>query len=622
MPRLPPAPDVWWDETDPAAPVLRDRDSDDVFFSRDGGLEESRAVFLAGCGLPEAFAGRRSFAVCELGFGTGLNAAALWLLWRAHRPPGGVLHLVSIESRPLDASDAARALAQFPEAAEAAAWLIPAWPERVHAPQRIWRPDEGFALTVIVDAAAAALARLDGRFDAWFLDGFAPARNPAMWTPDLFARMAQLSRPGARAATYSAAAAVREGLAAAGFTVRRAPGFGRKRHRLEAALAAPKPTRRRFPAGPKADGPIAIVGAGVAGAWAAHALARRGLRARLFEADAPASGASGNPAGLLMPRLDRGEGPVARFFRAADLAARPAYARLGAFTPCGVIQKPRRDADALADLAADPPLPAHLLAPAGDGLLHRQAGVVDPRAAIAALLAGADVRRAEVASLERDGQGWRLRDGGGGDLGTFGAVVIAAGASLARFADLPIERSRGQIEWGPLAGGPPEGAVAAGAYAAPFADGIVFGATFDPTTAESVSPDEASRAQNLAALEALAPDLWARLAGPLSSRAAIRAATPDRMPVMGQLAGAGFEAWAGAWAAGGPAPDGDPPGAAGLYVLGGLGARGLAVSPLLAEALASLMLDEPGPLDAEILEALHPARFSWRALKRRQPAGG
>ncbi len=237
MPRLPPKLELAWTESGvPRAPAF-----DDVYFSQAGGLAESDAVFLAGCGLPEAWAGRPRFSICELGFGTGLNALAVWRAWKRTRQPNAILHMCSVEAFPLEKVDAARALACFPEIADLAAALLECWPVRAYGPQRLWFPDDGFALTLRIGEADAALSELSGAFDAFFLDGFAPARNAEMWSASLMRALARLSAPGARLASFSVAGEVRRNLEAAGFATAKKPGFGAKRQRLEAVWTAGVP---------------------------------------------------------------------------------------------------------------------------------------------------------------------------------------------------------------------------------------------------------------------------------------------------------------------------------------------------------------------------------------------
>ena len=206
----------------------------DVYHSTDGALEEAREVFLGGCSLPGAWRGRERFTVAETGFGTGLNALATW---RARREDGarGRLRFVSIERYPFDRDALAALLAPFrAELGDEIDALLDAWPGRVAGVHALEL--DGLDLELWHMDVAEALARMRIRADAWFLDGFAPSRNPAMWSAAVLARVAELSVPGARLATFTVAGAVRRALEDAGFDVRRAPGFGRKRQRLEARL--------------------------------------------------------------------------------------------------------------------------------------------------------------------------------------------------------------------------------------------------------------------------------------------------------------------------------------------------------------------------------------------------
>jgi tRNA 5-methylaminomethyl-2-thiouridine biosynthesis bifunctional protein len=333
------------------------------------------------------------------------------------------------------------------------------------------------------------------------------------------------------------------------------------------------------------------------------------------------AGASGNPAGLIMPRLDRG-GVLSQFHLAAYLHAVAVYEALGVFDPCGVEQRAEPGDAALPDLLADPPLPEDWLrALDATTALHARAGVVRPLPAIAALLGGATLMcDAPAAAIERAGAGWVLRAPDGRALLKADAVVLACGAALTQFEAarfLPIALSRGQIEWGRASA--PAHAITRGSYVAPFDGGVLFGATFDKVDALSGAPlaDEDSRRRNLAALAELAPEIAASV-GALQSRAAYRATTPDRAPIVGLLPDAA--AWLARYAAlaHGGRIDGDapPPAHDGVYVIGGLGARGLTLAPLLGEIIAGEMFGEPPLLPRAARDALHPARFLLRALKR------
>ncbi|HXV01524.1 MAG TPA: tRNA (5-methylaminomethyl-2-thiouridine)(34)-methyltransferase MnmD [Caulobacteraceae bacterium] len=228
------SPIIWPDGEPP-----RSRRYGDLYFSRHDGLAEAREVFLAGCGLPAAWRGRDTFTVAELGFGTGLNIAALLELWAREGPPNGHLSIFSVEAEPLTAKDAARALGAWSELSPTAMALVENWPPRERGVHRLEFPDWRARLDLAVMEAGEALYAWRGAADAWFLDGFAPALNPHIWRPEVLALIAARSAPRARVATYTVAGQVRRGLADAGFRVERKPGFGKKRQRLEAVYLGP-----------------------------------------------------------------------------------------------------------------------------------------------------------------------------------------------------------------------------------------------------------------------------------------------------------------------------------------------------------------------------------------------
>ncbi|MBE3640092.1 tRNA (5-methylaminomethyl-2-thiouridine)(34)-methyltransferase MnmD [Mangrovicoccus algicola] len=205
---------------DGAIPVSRR--FDDPYYSLDSGWQETAHVFLAGNGLPGRL--RPGFRVAELGFGTGLNLLALVAL-AARTPSAAPLRYTSFELFPMSAEDMVQALAHFPEAAALAAPMIAARERDMRA----WAMG-GVEVELVLGDARETLPAWQGRADAWFLDGFAPAKNPELWEPALLEQVARHTAPGGSFATYTAAGAVRAALAQAGFAVERVPGFGRKRH--------------------------------------------------------------------------------------------------------------------------------------------------------------------------------------------------------------------------------------------------------------------------------------------------------------------------------------------------------------------------------------------------------
>lgn len=195
---------------------------DDPYFSVADGLAETRHVFLAGNDLPARF--RPGFVVAELGFGTGLNMLATWKAWQDFGTTGE-LTFTSFERFPMAVSDMTRALQGFPELGEHAALFLSEWDK---GSRKIRLP--GLICDVIVGDARKTLPEWDGMADAWFLDGFSPAKNPELWGADLMHAIGQHTAPGGSFATYSAAGSVRRALSGAGFSVSRVAGFGQKRH--------------------------------------------------------------------------------------------------------------------------------------------------------------------------------------------------------------------------------------------------------------------------------------------------------------------------------------------------------------------------------------------------------
>lgn len=204
---------------------------DDPYFSLDNGLAETAHVFLGGNDLPGRF--RDGFHIAELGFGTGLNLLATLKLWRESGQKG-VLNFTSFEAFPMRPSEMIRAQQAFPEITEIAEELAPHWRDDLKV---VSLPDLAFRM--VRGDARNTLPNWQGRADAWFLDGFSPAKNPELWSPELMGEVGRHTDPDGTAATYTAAGFVRRGLEAAGFAVERVPGFGRKRHMTIARRTRP-----------------------------------------------------------------------------------------------------------------------------------------------------------------------------------------------------------------------------------------------------------------------------------------------------------------------------------------------------------------------------------------------
>ncbi len=576
----------------------RSRRHGDVYFSAEDGLAESRAVFLQGCGLPQAWAGRPRFCVGELGLGTGRNLCALLDLWRRTGEPQARLHIFAIEEDLLSAGEARRALSAWPELGEVADQILARWPRRARGVRRIDLPGLRAVIDVAMMEAEPALRGWTGRADAWFLDGFSPALDPRAWRADVMALVAARSAPGARAASYTVAGHVRQALAGAGFIVERRPGHGAKRERLEARL--PGATAAAAPA-PR----VAIIGAGIAGASLARALGAQGVEPLAFETGSPGACASRPPAALAAARLDAGLGPAAQLFAQAAARAQDLYDHTpGVVLGRGVVQLPvgARDGERFAKivgadlfeagalrLLSASEASARLGEPAPKALLLAEAPAVDPAAILSAWL-GAP-RQTGVAAIERQADGWGLLDAAGATLAQADAVCLAAGPACATFAPgLPTRAVRGQTS---LAHG--VHAAGAASFAGQVIDtpaGVVFGATHDRDDFDP-RPRRADDERNLSTVAKVLPSLARRLsAAAISGWAGVRSASLDYLPLAGPLA------------------DADS-----LFVFTGLGARGFTLAPLLGEHVAALILGLPSPLPAPLAELVDPARFARRAAR-------
>jgi len=651
----------------------RSADYGDVYHSRAGALAQARHVFLDGDALAGRWRGRERFVVLETGFGLGNNFLATWAAWRADAQRSRQLHVVAIEGSPPSRVDLAGA-ARDPLLAPLAVELAEHWPPLTCNLHRIAFESGRVELLLALGDVAAWLPQLVGRVDAFFLDGFAPARNPAMWDARLFKAMARLAVPGATVATWTAARAVRDGLRSAGFAVENAPGTGGKRDitrgrfaphftpRAAARQARALSEARRAPASTTAGTrdspggealPVVIVGAGLAGCALAQALAERGRSSLLLErGTAIALEGSGNAAGIFHGVVHRGDGRHARFHRAAAFAARAAVRdaidRSGTRGSVAGLLRIASDGASRDELQATVDalgLPADYVRAVDANGASRLAGVpiagaawhfphggwVDPRGLAAAWLGSAG-RRCQlrsccsVASLARVDDRWTLRDANDETIATAETVVLCnAGGALDLLGrpPWPIEPQRGQvssIEAARLPSGTvPRLPVAGAGYVLPEIDGAVwFGASaqwndFDLSLRAGDHRANLGRFTRLVGTAA-APEL----AG-MSGRTSLRWVSQDRLPVIGAVPAALALGAGSSVATKAPGRLDQPrvvPRAPGLYVFTALGSRGIASASLGAQILAAAIADAPAPVEADLLDAIDPARFLVRQFRR------
>jgi tRNA 5-methylaminomethyl-2-thiouridine biosynthesis bifunctional protein len=626
-------------------------DYGDVYHTAAGAFAQARHVFLAGNGLPGRWQGRERFVILETGFGLGNNFLATWAAWRADPDRGERLVFISLEKHPLTPADLRRVHQTSVEPA-LAAQLVAQWPLATPDMHSLDFEDGRVQLLLVFGDVAQTLAGVQAEVDAFYLDGFAPARNAAMWSDDVFRRVGRLAAPGATAATWSAARAVRDGLASSGFVVERAPGFGGKRDitvaRFAPRFVPPRPAAWRPPhAGPRE---ALVIGAGLAGCAAAWALARQGWRATVLDRQpAPAQETSGNPGGLMHGIFNAPDSVHARWFRhAALLTARLTGPALASGAVAGRLDgfvrlEPRLDTAAARAQLDRVGLPTDyidwldrdaatarcgLALPSG-GWFYRDAGWLSPGDWSRWLL---DAARRTSGATFRGGIGvdrivpagttWRALDAAGTVVGEAPVLVLACAMTARRLlpidsaAPLSLQPVRGQTTVLPATTPGlcrPALALSGQGYALTLPDGCVLtGATtqhddLDATVRDDDHHHNLTRAARLGVLPDPALDLTT-----LTGRTGWRATTPDRLPLVGPPIDATALATARAARQRLDALRLLPrrhDTHASLVLLTGLGARGITSAALAAQVAAAWITGAPSPVDAALRDAVDAARF-------------
>jgi tRNA 5-methylaminomethyl-2-thiouridine biosynthesis bifunctional protein len=593
--------------------VLRADDFNDLYFSSDGGLSEADYVFLEGSDLARRLIGPAQFTIAETGFGTGLNFLAVMALVDRLRCDTGKMpaqvDYISFESRPLPERVMRQAHSSFGSLSAYSDKLVTALPPRWAGLHRRNFFGGLVRLHLFYGDAIESLKMADFKADAWFLDGFSPAKNPDLWTAELLMHVGRLSRAGGSVASFTAARMVRENLANAGFEIQKRPGFGLKRDMIVGRKAGRSVTQKAL----THDLKIGIIGGGIAGASVAAGLAARGITPYIIDAgDHLASAASGNRLGLQSPRITVDHNPLSRL--SADCLSFAAWYSdcAGSSLQRGVISLdwPMREAKRQDKFRAQF-WPADLMfsvdrsaasstagveLPLG-GMWHQWARVIEPSKLTHALAASASLQMSFIVEdIRRKDEGFSICAADGREL-TFNKLVLAAGAdigSLLRFADiegLAIDITSGQVSQVPavralndLAAG-----LSFGGYLTPAYNGFhELGASFDRAVTDVVTDlaNQQNRNRLPPALAALMPE-----SKRFKARVSRRASSPDRAPVVGPVDNSG------------------------LYVIGALGARGLTFGPLLGDMLAAHILNMPMTLDRQLWQLLGPFRFRLRASR-------
>jgi tRNA 5-methylaminomethyl-2-thiouridine biosynthesis bifunctional protein len=612
----------------------------DVYFSTDAinprqGIEETQYVFLNHNQLHErwqSLSPSSTFVIAETGFGTGLNFLSACRLWLDSIPNQARLHFISVEKHPLNRDQLLQIYALWPEFKAISDALIAQYTTLTEGFHRFNLFSGQVILTLLIGDATDMFSKLHAKVDAWFLDGFSPAKNPEMWQPALYAQMARLSSHHATFATFTSAGAVRRGLESVGFNVKKSIGYGKKREmsygHIDKAHADSDNHQKS----------VIIIGAGIAGCATAYALAHRGWQVTLVERhNTIAQEASGNPRGVIYPRLasqstTQDHLALCSYLYTLRLLTQLPLAQ-SEIDLCGLLQLGFNSREATKLLEIDKRRLGDDLARYVDSieasslagiqlnshaLYFPQAGWVNPSAFCSALIKHSNVKlvlNTEVLNLIKQDDVWEVHSASNESLQSH-AVVIANANDALRFeqsAHLPLSAVRGQmstVEACELST-KLKTVVCTDGYLTPMQGNThCLGATFSNTEI-STEVRESDNQTNLAMIKKMSADLVGFDLEKMQGRAALRCTTPDYLPLVGELVNAHCLKQS-------PPKHISPPPMLpkyeGLYINVGHGSKGLTTAPFCAEILASIMSQEPLPAPMQLIQALNPNRYLLKKI--------
>ncbi|KJR29509.1 bifunctional tRNA (5-methylaminomethyl-2-thiouridine)(34)-methyltransferase MnmD/FAD-dependent 5-carboxymethylaminomethyl-2-thiouridine(34) oxidoreductase MnmC [Vibrio sp. S234-5] len=643
---------------------------DDVYFSNVNGLEETRYVFLQQNLIPQRWQefDQRRFVIGETGFGTGLNFLAVWQYFSQFRqanPDAALkeLHFISFEKYPLSKADLVKAHQAWPELAEFAEKLHRHYPIAVPECHRIILDDGAVTLDLWLGDIKECMPLVphaeSGLIDTWFLDGFAPSKNPEMWNQTLFNNMAKLAKQDCRVATFTSAGFVRRGLIEAGFAMKKVKGFGTKREMIAGALEAKEPYASHLPwferVGANQTGDIAIIGGGIASATLAKALVQRGQKVTLYCQEAQAAeGASGNRQGAVYPLLNGSHTGVSRVFAPSFLFARQFIEQAAEkicfdHDWCGVTQlmwddKNKKKLANMLEGNFDPQLVSALSPDQTAQTIGLPIDMASVHYPLGGWLCPAQLTQGLIAQLQQNSlftvcfnqhieslnwlesrQVWQL--GSLAEQFEHAVVIVANGhkfQTFAQTADLPLGQVKGQVSHIPTTDDLRQlhSVLCYDGYLTPHNpvnQEHCIGASYDRLQLDTQF-DPVAQIENGERLVKCVPNqAWPQQVDTTgnSSRQGIRCVSRDHLPFVGNVGDlqeikAKYQDLQGKEDAE-VTPIHHYPN---LFCLLGLGSRGLSSAPLMAEVLASQICGDPIPLPTDVLESLHPSRMWVRKLRK------
>ncbi|WP_367605580.1 bifunctional tRNA (5-methylaminomethyl-2-thiouridine)(34)-methyltransferase MnmD/FAD-dependent 5-carboxymethylaminomethyl-2-thiouridine(34) oxidoreductase MnmC [Legionella sp. W05-934-2] len=641
--------DIEWQQGIPYANQFND-----IYFSRDNGLAESVHVFLLGNDLPnrwQVLPEGKPFVIAETGFGTGLNFLLTMRLWEAQGLKKNTLHYYACEKHPLKLADLTKALTFWPELTKYAQQLIESYPALIPGFHSI-EFENGVCLTLIFADVVTSMEKLipscEGMIDSWYLDGFSPAKNQSMWTPQLFAYISKLSHQQTQLATFSCARMVKDGLVQAGFTYKKTKGYGQKREMIQAIKTnqsnnhklLKKKSLWEFGQYKKPSKQNALViGAGLAGCMIAYHLAKLGWQITVLDKGAqPGVGASANPRAVIFPSFSAYDSPLSqimlqayphaiRFYQQFDMTGiehefngmislEPAETYNPIFLHWLETLSPMVEFLSEAELSKKAGLNI-----TGKGLWFPKSGWINSQQLCQKLLDHDMIDfigNTNISTLNHDDNHWHVNNHHAE------VVILANGWQMKEYSQtnyLPLRTIKGQMTaltsttQSDLLRVP----VCCNGHVLPATDGYHYtGATFEIDRLEAIASLEADR-QNLHTLNAIPLDCeWSKEV--VNHWCGIRTTINDYMPVVGSIPNQekfinnfkAFEKDANRFI------ENRDPFETNLYALTGFGSRGLTTIPLCASYLAKLIANHPLNMPHNLLSAIAPARFLYRRIVTRQ----
>ena len=622
---------------------------DDTYFMDGKGLEEANFIFLGNNKIPERLESEQELIIGETGFGTGLNFLATWQAWRQSSKTCK-LTFFSCELFPLDPEIQRQALALYPELSELVEELIAKSPQSRTGFHLLDFEDGQVQLLLMYGDVLETFNDCQLKADAWYLDGFAPSKNPEMWNDKLFKQLAQNSHPGSTIATFTSAGFVRRGLIAVGFDMVKTKGFAGKRHMI---LGSFEPGTRRFrqpipswfslkPSPPQ--NPPIIIGAGISGCSIAYEFKQQGIDSIIIDKHpAPAGAASGNLRGMIMPMFTKhgnhqellslsGFHYVNQLIKKLDIEHDLSILELDPNNENSELYQhaiARHGEEFISTLNSSQVKDLYPKLNETHGLLMPHASVINPSNFVKKIFQVSDAtyKQAEITSIEKTEDKWTVLFTDG-QLLSSETLIIASGHESPRLLDMIYPEKlvnlgslRGQVAHFPAALLPQANklpAIYGEKYLLRANDQYLLGATFhedDPETELRESDFD----DLLASLKKMIPDAdLDAIKTKLSGRCSFRCKSKDYLPVVGPLPKVSYyeENYGGSKRTHAASRMDDAEYEQGLYIATAFGSRGFTTAPICARILVEEILNERYLINCDLRRHLHPARFLLRRLRR------